>query len=309
MARRGGDRRVWGLILAGGDGTRLQALTHRIAGAPIPKQYCRITGDRSLLEATLDRAGRLVPPARTLVIVNRDHFPLATPHLGGVPPDNVVVQPANRDTGPGLVLSLLSIARRAPEALVAVFPSDHWVGDERAFVGHVGRATEVVARHPDKIALLGIRPGCPEAGLGYIEPTRRMAREAGAFHVGRFCEKPDPAVAEEVVRRGGLWNSFVMVFRVARVLRLLDRVRPADVATVAAALAEPDRLGNAYRTLLPWNFSSHFLAAIPRHLVVLPVGDTAWSDWGTPEAIARTLHALRQPLPWTEDRDLAAASA
>ncbi|MFN8545825.1 MAG: sugar phosphate nucleotidyltransferase [Candidatus Binatia bacterium] len=300
---------IWGLVLAGGDGTRLQPLTRRIAGAPIPKQYCRITGDRSLLEATLDRVAELLPAERTLVIVNRDHLPLASTHIRAVPAANVLVQPLNRDTGPGLLLSLLAIARRAPDATVAVFPSDHWVGDDATFVAHVARAAALIARRPEKLALLGIRPDRPEPGLGYIEPARRLPREQAAFHVARFREKPDPDVAAEVVRRGGLWNSFVMVFRVARVLRLLQRVRPADVAAVGDVGATPEALGAAYASLPPWNFSSHFLAAVPRDLVVLPVDDTPWSDWGTPEAIARTLHAIRQPLPWTDERELAAASA
>src|SRR5205807_4368336 len=86
--------RLWALVLAGGDGTRLQALTRVIAGAPIPKQYCRITGDRSLLELTVARTSRIFPPSRTLVIVNRDHLPVARPQLRSLPVENVVVQPA-----------------------------------------------------------------------------------------------------------------------------------------------------------------------------------------------------------------------
>src|SRR6185503_5355476 len=93
--------RRWALVLAGGDGARLQSLTRMIAGAPIPKQYCRIAGDRSLLEATLARVGPLVGPARALVIVNENHLPLALPQLARVPETNVVVQPQNHDTGPG----------------------------------------------------------------------------------------------------------------------------------------------------------------------------------------------------------------
>ena len=76
---------LWALVLAGGDGTRLQSLTRLIAGAPIPKQYCRLMGERSLLEETLARIKSLVPRARTLAIVNRDHLPLATPQLAGPP--------------------------------------------------------------------------------------------------------------------------------------------------------------------------------------------------------------------------------
>ena len=103
--------RLWALVLAGGDGTRLAPLTRRIAGAPIPKQYCRIVGERSLLEETLARLSGLVPRSRTCVVVNRGHLPLARPQTASLPPRNVIVQPRNRDTGPGLLLPILELAR------------------------------------------------------------------------------------------------------------------------------------------------------------------------------------------------------
>ena len=101
------SERLWALVLAGGDGTRLQPLTRLIAGAPIPKQYCRIIGSRSLLEATLARVAPLVPPERMLAIVNRGHMELARPQLATIPGANVLVQPRNLDTGPGILVSLL----------------------------------------------------------------------------------------------------------------------------------------------------------------------------------------------------------
>ena len=98
--------------------------------------------------------------------------------------------------------------------------------------------------------------------------------------------------------RGGLWNSFVMVGRVARMLELVREVRPADVAALAAIPAEPDALGAAYERLASWNFSRDFLARVPAHLMVARADDLGWSDWGTPEAIERTLAALRVVPPW-----------
>jgi mannose-1-phosphate guanylyltransferase len=283
----------WALVLAGGDGRRLQELTRRIAGAPIPKQYCRIAGDRSLLEATLARVGRFVPPARTLVIVTRGHLPLARSQLGALPAGNVLVQPKNRDTGPGMLFSLLALARRQAGAQVAVFPSDHWVGNDAAFVAHVERASRFVEDHPEKIALLGIRPDRPDPGYGYVVPAQRIegAGEASAFQVAHFVEKPAPAVAEHLIRAGALWNAFVMVFRVDRLLALVRRLRPADLAAV---------VGGRYEAVRRWNFSSDLLAHIPDRLVTFRVDDTGWSDWGTEQAIERTFAALDQVPPWRD---------
>jgi len=301
----------WALVLAGGDGTRLQELTRIITGKPIPKQYCRIVGDRSLLEATLARTVQFAPEERTLVIVNRDHLPIAQEQLRCLPPHSVLVQPRNCDTGPGLLLSLLHLSRRTPEATIAVFPSDHFVGDDRVFMMHVERAARVVGQYPEKIVLLGIRPDRSDVGYGYLEPAHPLGSVPGidsAFHVAAFCEKPGAALARQLLSRGGLWNSFVMVFQLERMLALIEQVMPEQYALMAALPDDPERAAHSYRRVTPWNFSSGFLARIPEHQIVLRVDDTQWSDWGTREAIERTLAHLKQKPPWRMRRRVAVAA-
>src|SRR3989442_2713704 len=297
--------RPWALVLAGGDGKRLQVPTRKIAGAPIPKQYCRITGDRSLLEATLARIVPLVPRERTLVVVNRSHLELALPQLHDVPLGNVIVQPGNRDTGPGIVFGLLDLIARRPVAPVVVFPSDHYVDDGSAFREHVERATLLVDRFPTKIALLGIRPTHPEPAFGYIEPGPPLVvaglESLPAYQVGGFHEKPSVELAKHLQRRGALWNSFVMVFHPSRLLALLQRRRSVDVERLRSVI----RSGAGYEGVPSWNFSPGFLTRIPHHLVVVPVDGVSWSDWGTPEAVERTLAALR---PEETERHLAESS-
>jgi mannose-1-phosphate guanylyltransferase len=289
--------RLWGLVLAGGDGTRLQDLTRRIAGAPIPKQYCRIAGSRSLLEETLARVDGLVPRARTVAIVNRAHVALARPQVRSLPDRNVIVQPGNRDTGPGLVLSLLTLARRDPAAIVAVFPSDHHVRDAAAFRAAVRRATTLVDAHPQKIVLLGIVPDRPDPGMGYVVPGAPIAADAGAARrVLAFHEKPVDAA--DLVRQGALWSSFVMVFAVDHMLELLRAIRPLDVARLERSSASPRRLALAYESVPRWSFSRDVLTRITPHLLVVPAAGLGWSDWGTREAIERTLLALGQTPPW-----------
>jgi mannose-1-phosphate guanylyltransferase len=290
-----GEPELWTLVLAGGDGTRLTSLTQRVAGTPIPKQYCRLLGDRTLLEATLDRIRALAPPARTLAIVNRDHLPLARGQLGSLPEANVVVQPQNRDTGPGLLLSLLALGRRDPRALVAVFPSDHYVAAPAAFIAHVRAAACTVAGLPTKVALLGIPPEWPEVEYGYIEPGAPLGPGTTALQVRRFCEKPDRVAAGALIAAGALWNTFVLV----------GRVRPVDFEVLWSTADDAERLAAAYAGLASWNFSRDLLATVPAHLVVEPAPDTGWSDWGTPELVLRTLRALGESAPWAA----AAASA
>ncbi len=288
------------LVLAGGDGTRLQDLTRRIMGSPMPKQYCRIDGEHSLLESTLDRVAPLAPPERTMAIVNRDHLPIAASQLSRLPAENVLVQPSNRDTGPGILLSLLELEKRDPEAWVCLFPSDHYIADGAAFRSAVLRAVDTVAAHPDRLVLVGIVPEHADTGMGYIEPAAPLATAVDRLALGvrSFIEKPSLVVARKLVGRGSLWNSFVLVFRVARALELLERERPLDVARMRAALGEPSGLESAYKTLEPWNFSSDFLALVAPELAVVRAEETGWCDWGTPEAIERTFLAEGRTPSW-----------
>jgi len=291
---------LWALVLAGGDGTRLQPLTRLIAGRPIPKQYCRIFGTRSLLETTLARIAPLASRERTLVIVNGGHLPLARPQLRAIPSANILVQPRNLDTGPGILVSLLAFARRDAEATVAVFPSDHDVRSEAAFRRHVTAMAELVRARPDRVALLGARPECAETGYGYIAPGPRLDAFGAAFRVLAFHEKPGRALAARIIGSGGLWNSFVMVARVDRLLALLGTLRPDDVAALASV--DLEALAAVYDRLPAWNFSRDFLPRIPEHLVVVRADDLGWSDLGTPEAIERRFALTGLVPPWRAPR-------
>lgn len=295
----------WALVLAGGDGMRLRGLTAAIEGRPVPKQYCRILGDRSMLEATLDRIGPLVPRERTAAVVNRDHLSLARPQLRLLPEENLIVQPRNRDTGPGILLSLLALRDRTRDAIVGVFPSDHFVADPQRFQRYLGAAFEMVRSDPARIVLLGIQPDSAEPGYGYVEPAEPLDwdTEFAAFRVAGFREKPDLAAALELLQRGGLWSSFVMVFRIGRMLELLATLRPDDHARMSERRGCGVELERLYDELPPWNFSHEVLARIARELVVLRAENTGWSDWGTPEAIERTLSRLDVVPPWRRRGD------
>ena len=254
-----------------------------------------------MLEATLARTQHYAPLKHTLVVVNSNHLDIGREQLRPLPSENVLVQPHNRDTGPGVLFALLRLARRDPAAIVGVFPSDHYVGDDRAFIGHVSRAVREVTRLPDKIVVLGILPDRPDPGFGYIVPDRPLRTQLGKatmFHVATFHEKPGAEVAQALVAQGGLWNSFVMVFRISRMLELLQSVIPHDFHRMWTLSKDPQTMPNLYRDMTPWNFSSHFLASVPQHLMVLRVDDVHWSDWGTRDSIERTLRMLTHTPPW-----------
>ncbi|MBN2339617.1 MAG: hypothetical protein JXP48_13905 [Acidobacteria bacterium] len=290
------------LLLAGGDGTRLRDLTREVAGRPIPKQYCRLLRGSSLLEATLARARRFSTRANIRVVVNRDHLELAREQLRDLPEDSIFIQPHNLDTGPGLLFSLLQIERATPDAVVAAFPTDHYVEDDGAFIRHVRRAAAAIARMPDRIAILGAAPDRPETGYGYILPAGAAGMGDGIFNVEAFTEKPDLPAAGALIARGGLWNTFVMVFRLSRMMDLLARFAPEGFGPMLALRDAPEKAADIYASIRAWNFSTHFLARIPRHLLMVEVTGVGWSDWGTRESIERTYRTLNLVPFWNQAR-------
>src|ERR1700704_2951325 len=126
----------WTLALAGGEGVRLSDYVHRRFGRHIPKQYCCLLGDRSMLEHTLDRLNQLTPPSRTLTVIGTDHGELAFPQLAGRS-DHVFRQPSTRDTGVALYVALAMIKRWHPRAVVAITPTDHYVSPSAKYVEQI----------------------------------------------------------------------------------------------------------------------------------------------------------------------------
>jgi mannose-1-phosphate guanylyltransferase len=286
------------LLLAGGDGIRLQEFTRQIAGVPIPKQYCRLLHGSSLLEATLSRAHLFAPREHISVVVNQDHLALAREQLRILPETNVFVQPRNKDTGPGMVFALLNLLRTYSDPIVAVFPTDHYVDDDRAFIAHVLRAVNTISHMPEKIAVLGIAPDRPETGYGYILPASPLDAFEKAYHVETFTEKPSLLGAHDIISRGGLWNTFVMVFKLSRMLELLCELIPEEVAKLSTLCEKPEMAAELYSSLDSWNLSTQVLARVPQHLIMVEVGDVRWSDWGTRESIERTYRSLNMVPFW-----------
>jgi len=234
------------VILAGGEGVRLRALTHRIMGYPLPKQFCPVLGNETLLEQTRSRVALAIPTERTILVVTpRSHRSHYLPLLNDTPLSCVVEQPHNRETAPAILYGLLRLAKLSPDASVAIFPSDHFVSDDRAFMDHVEAAFEAVVQYPQLPVLLAVTPKGPQPGYGWMEPSEPVF--AGGltggptlYRIRRFCEKPDSALAHSLWRNGSFWNSFVIVARMATLLRLTMRAM-ADAARSVLACPAADR--------------------------------------------------------------------
>jgi mannose-1-phosphate guanylyltransferase len=295
---------AWSVILAGGDGVRLRPLTRQIAGDARPKQFCQLLDGETLLERTHRRADLVTRRDRQLVVVTRTHEAFYRDLTGRLGPGRLVVQPENRGTAPGLVYPLLRVSDLAGDVPVVVWPSDHYVSDDRAFAAYVERSLDAIRRSPDVVVLLGIEPDRPETEYGWIEPLETPLPMDGepVYPIRRFWEKPAPRLASALFERGCLWNSFVMVgwANVFRGLvretapRLLSAFEP--VRQVLGTPAEEAVVGRVYAALPSLSFSDRVLALGSKRLATVRVKDVDWSDWGSPHRVMASLaRAGREP--------------
>ena len=184
-----GDKNTWGIVLAAGEGNRVREFFSALCGGRGIKQFCSVLGKRSLLQMTLDRVQQLIPRERILIIVDKRHRPEAAAQLAGWPEENIIYQPANRETAPGILLPLAHVSHRCPDATVAIFPSDHFISNERGFMSHVGKAVEETEMFPASAVLLGMTPDRMEEGYGWIT-SREDRKDKCSRAVRGFWEKP-----------------------------------------------------------------------------------------------------------------------
>jgi len=295
---------LWGIILAGGEGRRLQPFIRSYLGSERPKQYCALVGTRSMLRHTIARAERLIPNTRLLTVVTRQHVDYAREELHDRSPETVIIQPLNRDTAPGILLPLLHVYRRDPEAVVALLPSDHFVFEEDRFMASIGAAVSFAATHPDLPILLGIEPDRPETQYGWIEVGEVIGQDQGReLHlVKRFWEKPDLHTANSLYLNGCLWNTMVLIGQARTLLSMFVRLTPRlfsalhRICSTFGLSQQADALAQVYSNLPPINFSQEILAHSSQRLGVCRVKGIYWNDWGNPEQVRHDIARLGAPV-------------
>ena len=297
---------LWAIVLAGGEGRGLRALTRHLYDEDRPKQYAALVGSRSLLRQTLDRVGRLVPAERTVVVTLASHARFIEAEWRGAPAPRVLAQPCDRGTAAAVLLAAHWIQAHDPRAIVVSFPSDHFILEEAAFTRRVADVARFVTEHPDTMVLLGAPPTEPETEYGWIEPGERVGWtvQGPLYRVRRFEEKPSTPMAAALSQAGGLWNTFVLTAAAATLIKagrecvpnLHDRL--ARAAPFVGTEHEHWAIRHAYALAPTADFSRSILELCPVPLAVSRVPGLTWSDLGTPERVARVLQRLGPAPAW-----------
>ncbi len=280
------------VVLAGGSGTRFWPLSRELS----PKQLLTVFGGSSLVSQAIARVSRFAEPGRTLVLTSEALVREIRDHLAGEAGCNarVLAEPSARNTAAAVALAAAFAAAEDPDAIVVMVPSDHLLSDGEAWAATL--ASAVRAASEGWLVTVGLVPGGPETGYGYIRPGEELAGLPGAHRVERFLEKPGRSTAERLIAEGCLWNSGMLAARARVILAELERAgrlaatpdsahgeQIAAAARTLAAMPPGEWTGGAAREVydpLPAVQFDRAVLEVSGRVAVVPA-DLEWSDVGS----------------------------
>lgn len=273
---------TWAVILAGGSGTRFWPLST----PERPKQLLPLAGDRPLLAQAVRRLDGLVSPDRVLIVTGPFLLERVTALVPEVPAAQVLAEPRAASTAPALAWGAQWIARRDPGAQMLSLHADWAVHDEHAFRASAERALDVARQH-DLLVTVGVKPTRNETAYGYIVPGRALEGRGkgsrGARRVRRFVEKPTPARAALLRRRGALWNTGLFAWGVERFLTETG-THARELRAGRQALISGDAAG-FFAAVTPAPVDIAVLERTKRLAVV--AGTFGWDDIGSWDSLFR----------------------
>ncbi len=279
---------TYGVIMAGGGGTRLWPLSRR----ETPKQALRLIGDESLFQTTVARLLNFFSPENILVVTVAEQAELLKAQAPQLPDKNFLIEPAPRGTASVIGFAAAILHERNPEAVMAVFPADHFIRN-RDLLYHLLRKS-IKAAQADYLVTLGITPTFPATGYGYIQRGEKIPEsneEYPAYHVKRFKEKPGKAEAYEMSVRGGYsWNSGMFIWRTQTILSEIERQMPnlktvLDRILAAPAGTERDSVIQNLWLDLESETVDYGIMENAAKVAVLPASGLDWSDVGSWDAL------------------------
>jgi mannose-1-phosphate guanylyltransferase/mannose-6-phosphate isomerase len=274
------------VILCGGSGTRLWPLSR----SDRPKQLISLGGNQTLLEGTLLRAKMIAGAADPICVTAAAYGAEVRESLNRLGlRGRLLIEPEPRNTAPAICAAALVAMRTDPKAVIVALPADHVIEEGGALMASIAQA--VAAAEGGWLTVLGVPPRYTSSALGYIVPGAPIDGLPLVHRVGRFVEKPEPAVASSLVAAGAMWNAGIVVARAYAVIDAILKYEPAVLAAVERALKHDGREiddvqlnADDFAAAPPISFDK---AVLERHKTVAVTAlDTVWRDVGTWSEVA-----------------------
>ena len=231
------------VIMAGGSGTRFWPASRALN----PKQLLNLAGERSMIQATVDRLDGLVKPEHTLIVTNERLVEPIHAQLPALPESSFIGEPFKRDTAPCIGIAAAWVLHHDPDALMAVMPADHVIPSRESFQSAIQHAVKLIEDDPARIVTFGIKPTYPAEIFGYVEREgSNLSNDGGppTYAVNQFREKPNAKLAAEFLASGTFyWNSGIFLWKAQTILDALEKYAPemfARIKTISDAIGKPD---------------------------------------------------------------------
>jgi mannose-1-phosphate guanylyltransferase len=215
------NKNYYAIVMAGGVGSRFWP----VSTTDFPKQFHDMLGSgETLIQKTFSRLSKLIPTENILILTNEKYNDLVLSQLPMVKQEQVLLEPAMRNTAPCILYASLKIQKMNPEAVMVVAPSDHWIEDETAFITNLQQCFDY-CQHENALMTLGIQPTFPNTGFGYIEFDKTDSNSIKK--VNQFREKPNYETAKSFLESGNfLWNGGIFIWSVKSIIEAFSTFQP-----------------------------------------------------------------------------------
>ncbi|HEU0137695.1 MAG TPA: mannose-1-phosphate guanylyltransferase [Flavobacterium sp.] len=274
------NNNYYAILMAGGVGSRFWP----VSTAEFPKQFHDMLGaGQTLIQKTFSRLSKIIPTENILILTNEKYNDIVLEQLPTVKQNQVLLEPAMRNTAPCILYASLKIKKMNPDAVVVVAPSDHWIEDEDAFVKDLQQCFEF-CEHNDALLTMGIVPTFPNIGYGYIECD--TSGSEAVKKVIQFREKPDYETAKFFVESGNyFWNGGIFIWSNRAILDAFEKLQPSlyqlfNSGYSAFNTADERSFIDQYYIDAP-NISIDYAVMEDAHNVFVVPATFDWNDLGT----------------------------
>lgn len=273
--------------MAGGSGTRFWPRSRTAK----PKQYLNLFGNKSLLEATIDRFNNFIETDNIYIVSGKSQAQVLEEQASKLPVENLIYEPTGKNTLPCIGLAAMIAEKQDPDGILVVSPSDHLIQNDALFRDTVMAGVEI-AQKRDGIVTIGITPTYPATGYGYIHVEHELdgAQDVRQFKVSKFVEKPNAETAASYLKEGGFyWNSGMFIFRISVFLKAVRELVPnlyQDLKKIQADLGNPSyeqTLDTIYRAVEGISVDYGIMEHASN--IYLVEGNFHWNDLGSWESV------------------------